>query len=858
MKRIMKQTFNFANSRTDSAEQKRVELHMHSTMSDMDGVCNAEELVKQAFVWGHKAVALTDHGNVQAFPEVMKTVEEIRADGGDIKPIYGMEGYFISGNSPDADIKNSAVYHITILVKNQTGLKNLYKLVSLSNLNYFYKKPLIPLSELQKYREGLLIGSACAQGELYNALIERKPQEELQKIAEFYDFYEIQPVSNNEFLIKNGKFSNIEELREINRKIAELAEKHGKLCAATGDVHFKDKEDNIIRDIILDNNKTADENKNASLFFRTTDEMLKEFDYLGAEKAFEVVIANTNAIADMIASDIRPIPKGVFMPSVPKTEEEFSRICRENAHKRYGDNLHEIIENRLERELELIAKFSFSTYYMTAKQLADCSESYGYPMGLRGAIGSMLIAFLSGITDINPLPPHYLCPKCRHIEFITDGSVNSGFDLPQKNCPKCGCDMERNGHDIPYAMFTGLHGWKTPDICLDFAPEIIENVKRTALELFGENHIFTAGTIKFVQSKTARGYIDKYCEEHGITFNMPETQRLINGCANVKRCTASYPGRLVFIPDEYDVYDFTPVDKPITADGMYLTHFDYGDICDTLPTMDVMDSELLTVIKRLEDTTGVKFSDVPIDDSLVYRLFTSTEPLGLSENIGVKCGTLGIPEFGSEYIMQMMTEAKPRTFSDLVKISGLSHGMGTWHGNARELIKNGICAISDVVAARDDIMLYLIRKGFTQLEAYNIAEITRRGIANRMLDEEFDKNFEKRKVPKWYVESLKKINYLFPKAHTVARTVTAIRIAWYKLKFPSEFYEAVLDSQVHYYLKPEVIAKGREAVKAQIDELRGLLNKGGSNVEEIRLNAYLLVWELMSRGVEIPKRLSLC
>lgn len=843
-KRIMKQISAVpANPRTDNAKQKRVELHTHSKMSDMDGVCSAAVLVKQAFVWGHKAIAVTDHGNVQAFPEVMDAVEQIRAGGCNIKPIYGMEGYFVDDSLPDIDLKKLPVYHITILVKNKIGLKNLYRLVSLSNLNYFYKKPRISLSELQKHREGLLIGSACAEGELFRAILDEKSQEEIDAVSEKYDYFEIQPVASDLY-------------KTVNEKIVRLADKYKKMCAATGDVHFKDKEDKIIRDIILNARGSTDDNDQAPMFFRTTDEMLGEFEYLGREKAFEVVVTNTNAIADMIDADIRPIPKGAFTPSFPGAEEEFSRICWESAHARYGIKLPVIVENRLNRELELIAKFGVSAYYMTVKKLAERSEKSGYCISFHGLVGAMLTAFLSHITDINPLPPHYLCPKCRHAEFITDGSVNSGFDLPRKSCPKCCCDMERNGHNIPFESFMGFNGWKVPNIDIDFSPEILEDIKQYVREMFGENHVFTTGTVTTVHPKTARVCVENYLKKRGRICDGKETERLINGCTYIKRTTSFRPGGLVIIPDGYDVCDFTPVDRIIDPNGIPPTHFDRSDLCDTLPIIDVLGNDTLTLFKRLEDMTGVKIPDVPVVDPLVYRLFISTETLGLSEDIGVQCGTLGIPEYGSNYVMQMMIEAQPKTFFDLVKILGLTRGRNAWANNAQKLIENGVCTISDVIATRDDIMQYLTRKGFPQLEAYNIAEITRMGNANTMFDDALCKGFEKHDIPEWFAESCKKIGYLLPKAHAVARAAEAVRLAWFKLYFPLEFYEAVLEDQIHN-LKLDVITKGRDAIKAHIEELRKSLDNDGSHVEKIKLYAYLLVLELISRDIEIPKALFL-
>ena len=638
--RIMKQiSADPDDPRMDNAEQKRVELHTHSKMSAMDGVCSAAELVKQAFVWGHRAVAITDHGNVQAFPEVMDAVDQIRTHGGEIKPIYGMEGYLINDSSFDIDPKNMPVYHFTILVKNQIGLKNLYRLVSLSNLNYFYQKPRIPFSELQKNREGLIIGSGCLESELFRAVADGKSQEEVNAVAEKYDYFEIHPAVSKPH-------------KKVNKKIVELAEKQGKLCAATGDVHFKDAEDKLAREIILDSVGSEKSNISAPLFFRTTDEMLSEFDYLGAEKAFEVIVMNTNAIADMIEADIRPIPKGAFAVSLPGAEADLSSSCWDSAHARYGLKLPGIIERRLKRELELIAKFGFSAHYMTAKKLVEFSQRNGYSVSSHDSVGSTLTAFLSGITDIDPLPPHYLCPNCKYSEFVTDGSINSGFDLPPKKCLECGDDMERSGHDIPFETFMGFNGCKVPKFVLDFSPEIIETVKRTARELFGENRVFTAGALCVTHPKTAQAMVKTYCDVYGKNYSDRETERLIEKCTNLKRTTSMRPGIMIVIPKGYEPCDFTPLqyacDKPESG---IITHFDFRDLDGLRFPVEILESNVPALFKRLEDMTGVKISDVPTNDPLVDKLFSSAEPLKLSENIGVNCGTLRIPEFDSDRVL---------------------------------------------------------------------------------------------------------------------------------------------------------------------------------------------------------------
>lgn len=821
--------------RNDNAEHKRVELHMHSNMSQLDGVTAVSELIGQAYKWGHKAVAITDHGGVQAFPAAMEAVEKIRANGGDIKPIYGMEAYFVNDNfSPHTDFKSLPVYHLTILVKNKIGLKNLYKLVSLSNLNYFYRKPRIPLSELQKHREGLIIGSACADGEIFQAMLAGKSQKEIDTLAEKYDYFEIQPTTD----------------KDINKRIVELADRTGKLCAATGDVHFKNKDDLIFRKIILYSRGCDDENEQAELFFRTTEEMLKEFNYLGEEKAFEVVVANTNKIADMIDSDVRPIPKGWHTPSLPEVDEKFLRLCWSRAYALYGSKFPEIIEKRLKRETDLIIKNGSVGVYMLARKLVRYSVKNGYPTGTRGGVGASLAAFMLGISEIDPLPPHYRCPTCCRSEFIKDGSVKSGFELPQKKCPDCGMDMIRSGQDIPFETFMGFAGEKNPDIVLNFSEEILGEILRYAESLFGKDRMIRAGTVETLDYKTAYSLAKKYCESHGLYYDEAEMERLALGCTGVMRTTGYHPGGIVIIPNDCEVYDFTPVQQSACDPNsdILTTHFDFHALRDTVLKLSVLGGNTFTLFKRLDDMTGIKMSDVPIDDPLVYRLFTSAEPLKLSENTGVLCGTLGIPEFSTEFVMQMLIEALPKTFSDLVKISGLSHGKNTWTDNTRNLIRDGVCTVSEVIASRDDIILYLTRKGIEPILAYNIAEIIRIGCAEEMFDDELCNEFRKHGIPQWFAESCKRIDYLFPKAAAAEYVTAAVKLAWFKLYYPAEFYAAAL-SEFIYDIELDTIMNGREEVKQRIDTLRE--NEDKTIWKENALEAHRLISELMSRGIEL-------
>ncbi|MCH5195225.1 MAG: PolC-type DNA polymerase III [Oscillospiraceae bacterium] len=839
------------HGRTDNAVQKRVELHMHTKMSDMDAVSTAKELITQANEWGHSAVAITDHGNLQCYPEAMNTIEALNAKGSKMKMIYGVEAYFVNDSESD-EVKKLPTYHMIILVKNKIGLKNLYKLVSYSNLNYFYKKPRIPLSELQKHREGLIIGSACEAGELFKAILEKKSEKEIEKIASVYDYYEIQPICNNRFLVRDGKVENDEELKNLNREIVNLADKHGKLCVATCDVHFKDKEDGIFRKILQAGQGYKDYDNQADLYFRTTDEMLKEFDYLGEEKAFEVVVTNTNKIAEMIDGDVRPIPKGTYTPSIDGAEQELQDLCwsRANAwYKEDGKELPEIVEKRLKRELEAIITYGFSVLYMIAQKLVKYSEDNGYLVGSRGSVGSSFVAIMAGISEVNPLAPHYRCSKCRHSEFITDGSVGSGYDLPPKSCPNCGTDMIRDGHDIPFETFLGFKGDKAPDIDLNFSGEVQAKVHRYTEDLFGKDHVFKAGTISAVQDKTAYGFVKKYSEERGLNINDAEIDRLTVGCTGVKRTTSQHPGGMVVVPNDYEVYDFTPVQHPAdkTESDMITTHFDFHALHDTILKLDELGHDVPTLYKHLEDMTGIKIADVPTTDPDVYKLFVSTEPLNLDEDIGVSSGTFGIPEFGTGFAMQMLQDAQPKNFSDLLQISGLSHGTDVWLGNAQDLIKNGTCTISDVIGTRDNIMVYLMQKGVEPGLAFKIMEITRKGNAEKKFDDEIYKAFEDNSIPKWYIESCKKIKYMFPKAHAAAYVMAAVKLAWFKINKPAEFYAATLTKHTNN-LELETILKGKNAVKQRIQEIKSIPKPSAKESET--LDALLLVLEMLSRGIE--------
>lgn len=866
--------------KTDNAPRKRIELHLHTSMSEMDGISPAKKLVSRAIEWGHSAIAVTDHGVVQALPEAYNTAK------GKIKLILGMEGYLVDDEKyPDfmnLKLKQFKRNHIILLVKEDTsmdesipkdqrkyGRKNLYELISSSNIKTFKSRPLIPKSLLAKKRAGLIIGSACEQGEVYQSIINGESDETIEKIASFYDYLEIQPNGNNEFMIRSAhepydKINSEDDLIAINKKIVAVADKLNKPVVATGDVHFLDEYESKFRAIIMASKGFTDADQQAPLYFKTTQEMLDDFAWAG-DRAEEFVIDNPQKIADMIMDDIPPIPPGTFQPHIDGANEELTEKCWSRAKELYGDPVPEYVASRLERELDSIIGHGFGVLYVIAKRLVEESERNGYLVGSRGSVGSSFAAHMAGISEVNPLAPHYYCKECKHSEFFTHGEVGSGFDLPPKNCPICSKPMKRDGHEIPFETFLGFDGDKEPDIDLNFSGEYQSRSHRYTEELFGKDYVFKAGTMATVKDKTAYGYVMKYLDERGLTSSVPraEIDRLTAGCTGIKRTTGQHPGGMVVVPDKYTVEDFTPIQYPSNDEkkGTYTTHFDFkNSLHDTLLKLDELGHDNPTLYKYLEDSTGIPVMDVDLSDPKLYQLITSTEPIGVSpKDIDCNIGTLAIPEMGTPFVIGMLEEAKPKTFADLLQISGLSHGTDVWLGNAQELIKSGICNISQVIGCRDDIMTYLIHKAekyeqktgnkspLSKKDCFKIMEYTRKGKAPKELPP-YEEAMRTIGVEQWYIDSCYKIKYMFPKAHAAAYVIAALRLAWYKIYYPINFYSA------YFTVRGEAIdavaaVQGKAAVKKRMEEIK---NKGNDKTakDESMYVVLQIVIEMLARNIE--------
>ena len=881
--------------KTDDEPEKRIELHMHTSLSEMDAISSPTALVKQAIKWGHEAVAITDHGVVQALPEAYAA----SGKGSKIKLILGMEGYLVDDEKyPDfLNMKTNQYerYHIIFLVKEDTsmdesipkeerkyGRKNLYEMISASNVKYFKKRPLIPKSLLRKKRDCIIVGSACEQGEVYQAILDDVDEDKLEEIASFYDYLEIQPNGNNAFMLRTSdqeyvtnkrgeekknrywKVNSEEDLININKKIIALGDKLGKLVVATGDVHFLSEHDAKFRAIIMASKGFDDADNQPPLYFKTTREMLDDFAWAG-DRAREFVIDNPKKIADSIMDNIPPIPPGTFQPHIDGANEELTEKCGNMAKDLYGDPVPEYVANRLQRELDSIIGHGFGVLYVIAKRLVEESERNGYLVGSRGSVGSSLAAHFGGISEVNPLAPHYYCKKCKHSEFFLNGEYGSGFDLPVKNCPNCGTPMKRDGHEIPFETFLGFDGDKEPDIDLNFSGEYQSRSHRFTEELFGKEYVFKAGTMATVADKTAYGYVMKYLDERGIQNVTPraEIDRLTVGCTGIKRTTGQHPGGMVVVPDKYTVEDFTPIQYPSNDEskGTYTTHFDFkNSLHDTLLKLDELGHDNPTLYKYLEDSTGIPVMDVDLSDPLLYQLITSTEPIGVSpEDIDCQTGTLAIPEMGTPFVIGMLLEAQPKTFADLLQISGLSHGTDVWLGNAQELIQNGTCTISEVIGCRDDIMTYLLHKAekyeretgkespLKKKDCFKIMEYTRKGKAPKELPP-YEEAMKAVGVEQWYIDSCYKIKYMFPKAHAAAYVIAALRLAWYKIHKPIHFYSAYFTVRGGA-IDAVAAVQGKAAVKKKMEEIK-LKGNDKTAKDESTYIVLQIVIEMLARGIE--------
>ena len=1026
--------------RQDNAPEKRVELHLHTQMSSMDALTDVGKVVKQAAAWGHPAIAITDHGTVQAFPKARDAAK------GKIKILYGVEGYYVNNlddriavhGAQDQDfddeivcfdiettglkvtreaiteigavvLKNGKITdtfqtfvnpgrrltpeiigltgitdamladapslkealtaflqfvngrvlaahnaefdisfiragcrrvglefeptyidslilaqnllpelhkykldivaehldlpafnhhrasddagmvgymlvpffekmrrelgisrlqeingemeklrplgggsrhpkHIIILAKNKLGLKHLYQLVSASNLKYFKRYPIIPKTELVTHREGLIIGSACEAGELFRAVADHKDWAELRRIASFYDYLEIQPICNNMFMLRNGTVQSEEELRELNRTIVRLGRELGKPVCATGDVHFQEPEDEVYRHILLASKKFADADAPLPIYFKTTEEMLEEFAYLGQEEAHRVVIDDPRSIADRI-EEIELLPPGrLFPPRLENSEQELHDKVWDKCHELYGDEPPQLIVDRLNVELKSILG-KYDVVYMSAQKLVQRSLENGYLVGSRGSVGSSLVAYMSGITEVNSLPPHYRCPKCRHTEFITDGSYGCGADMPDKECPECGTRYVKDGFDIPFETFLGYGGGKVPDIDLNFSGEYQARAHQHAIEMFGKTQVFRAGTIGTLAEKTAFGMVKKYLEERGESAGNAELDRLTLGCVGVRRTTGQHPGGLVVVPDDMDVEDFTAVQHPADDpdSDTVTTHFEYHCMEDNLLKLDMLGHDDPTMIRMLEDLTGVNARAIPLDDPDTMSIFTSSRVLGFeNDEILGPTGAVAIPEFNTRFTRGMLMDTMPKDFNTLVRLSGFSHGTDVWLGNARDLIVGGTASVLETVGCRDDIMLYLISMGLDPKMSFKIMEAVRKGkVKKGGFQEGWEEAMREHQVPDWYIGSLAKIGYLFPKAHAVAYVMMAFRIAWFKVHEPLAFYATFFSIRAKAF-DAEYCCAGMDAVKQKIREIEN--NKDATDVEQNLLVTLEVCYEFYLRG----------
>ena len=797
----------------------------------------------------HRALADVDT-TVKVFNVMLKKLKD--------KGINTVDEIDSATKDPEAqkeEFKKQRSYHAIILAKNYVGLRNLYKLVSISHLNYFYKNPRILKSIYKKYSEGLILGSACEAGELYQAIEQGRPDEEVEEIAQDYDYLEIQPIGNNQFLIRNGIMRDEEDLRDINRKIVALGEKLNKPVVATCDVHFMDPQDEIYRRILEAGQKYDDADNQAPLYLRTTEEMLKEFEYLGEEKAYEVVVTNTNKISDM-CEQISPISPEKCPPHIPGCEEDIKNIAYQKAHELYGDPLPKIVQDRLDKELDSIISNGYSVMYIIAQKLVWKSNEDGYIVGSRGSVGSSLAAFMTGITEVNSLQPHYRCPNCKYSEF-EDYGVGNGFDLPDKDCPKCGHKLTKDGMDIPFETFLGFNGDKEPDIDLNFSGEYQAKAHKYTEVIFGKGTTFKAGTVGTVADKTAYGYVRGYFEDRGIPMNRAEMQRLSVGCTGIKRTTGQHPGGIIVVPKGREIYEFTPVQHPADDPNsdIITTHFDYHSIDGNLLKLDILGHDDPTVIRMLQDLTGIAPTDIPLDDKETMSIFNSTEALGVTpEQIHSEVGTYGIPEYGTKFARGMLLDTKPTTFDELIRLSGLSHGTDVWLGNAQTLIEQGVVTLQEAICCRDDIMIYLIKKGLPPDKSFKIMEAVRKGKVAKGKEpkwkDEYIPLMKEHDVPDWYIKSCEKIKYMFPKAHAAAYVTNAFRIAWFKVHIPLAYYAAYYSIRAKAF-DAQYMIFGKEKVKNKMKEIEMKNQKKEATKAELDMYDDLeIVLEMYERGFE--------
>ncbi|MCD7844269.1 MAG: PolC-type DNA polymerase III [Oscillospiraceae bacterium] len=748
--------------------------------------------------------------------------------------------------------KHPRTRHISLLVKNRVGLKNLYELISKSHLEHFRKVPIIPKSLLMQHREGLLIGSACEAGELFQAVARSRSRAELRRIGEFYDYFEIMPIANNAFMLNNGMAQSVEQLQDMNRRVIQLGEELGKPVCATGDVHFMEPEDEIYRHILLNAKKFSDADQDMPLYFRNTEEMLREFDYLGEEKAYEVVVTNTNLVADMIEGQVALLPElRLYPPVIENSDGQLKELVYGRLKELYGDNPEKIITDRVEHEMDTILGRHFDVIYMSAQKLVADSNAHGYLVGSRGSVGSSLVAYLSGITEVNSLPAHYLCHNCYYTDFESGKGYGCGADMPDKICPHCGQELSKEGFDIPFATFLGIKGDKVPDIDLNFSGEYQAQAHAYTRTLFGADHVFKAGTVGTIADKTAFGYVKMYAEDRGLEMNQAEMNRLAQGLVGVKRTTGQHPGGLVIIPQDMDVTDFCPVQHPADDPGtdIITTHLEYHFMEDYLLKLDELGHDNPTMINMLEKLTGTDAKTIRLDDPETMSLFSSPKALGVPEDDPIigQTGSIGIPEFGAGFTRQMLVDAQPDKFDMLVRLSGYSHGTGVWLGNAQDLIRSKTASVSETIGCRDDIMLYLMSMGIDANTAFKSMENVRK--KNKQLTEEQEQAMREHNVPEWYIESCHKIEYLFPKAHAVAYVLMAFRIAWYKVHYPLAFYSAL------FYRRSQkdgfdaaMMTGGLNQVRQKIKELKAATKLTGK--EEELYTSLEMVYEFYMRGFE--------